>query len=90
VLFALVAGSTEPANCGLATVVMWICGSYCEWNKHHEEEAGPHFCCSLLFSRSLHPPGYIQEGQGASYDYLLLGVYHRNSPGATTIYFPGK
>ncbi len=26
-LFALVAGSTEPANCGLATVVMWICGS---------------------------------------------------------------
>jgi hypothetical protein len=30
VLFALVAGSTEPANCGLATVVMWICGSYCE------------------------------------------------------------
>jgi hypothetical protein len=22
--------STEPANCGLATVVMWICGSYCE------------------------------------------------------------
>jgi hypothetical protein len=31
----------------------------------------------------LHPPGYIQEGQEASYDYLLLGVYHRNSPGAT-------
>ncbi len=26
---------------------------------------------------------YIQEGQEASYDYLLLGVYHRNSPGAT-------
>ncbi len=26
-LFTLVAGSTEPANCGLATVVMWICGS---------------------------------------------------------------
>ena len=26
-LFALVAGSTEPANYGLATVVMWICGS---------------------------------------------------------------
>ncbi len=82
-LFALVAGSTEPANCGLATVVMWICGSYCEWNKHHEEEARPHFCCSVLFSSSLHPSGYIQEGQEASYDYLLLGVYHRNSPGCT-------
>jgi hypothetical protein len=27
VLFALVAGSPEPANCGLATVVMWISGS---------------------------------------------------------------
>ncbi len=26
-LFALFAGSTEPANCGLSTVVMWICGS---------------------------------------------------------------
>jgi hypothetical protein len=22
--------SPEPANCGLATVVMWICESYCE------------------------------------------------------------
>jgi hypothetical protein len=31
----------------------------------------------------LHPPGYIQEGQEASYDYLLLGVYHRNSPSCT-------
>ncbi len=82
-LFALVAGSTEPANCGLATVVMWICGSYCEWNKHHEEEAGPNFCCSLLLPRSLHPPGYIQEGQEASYGHLLLGVYHRNSPSCT-------
>jgi hypothetical protein len=30
VLFALVAGSPEPANCGLATVVMRISGSYCE------------------------------------------------------------
>ncbi len=88
-LFALVAGSPEPANCGLATVVMWICGSYCEWNKHHEEEAGPNFCCSLLLPCSLHPPGYIQEGQEASYDYLLLGVYHRNSSGATPANLPG-
>jgi hypothetical protein len=35
----------------------------------------------------MHPPGYIQEGQGASYDYLLLGVYHRNSPSCTTCLF---
>ncbi len=83
-LFALVAGSTEPANCGLATMVMWICGSYCEWNKHHEEEAWPDFCCSLLLACSLHPSGCIQEGQGVSHDYLLLGVCHRNSPGSTT------
>ncbi len=82
-LFALVAGSPEPANCGLATVVMWICGSYCEWNKHHEEEAGPNFCHSLLFPRSMHLPGYIQEGQETIFGYLLLGVYHRNSPGCT-------
>ncbi len=82
-LFALVAGSTEPANCGLATMVMWICGSYYEWNKHHEEEAWPDFCCSLLLVRSLHPSGYIQEGQGVNYDYLLLGVCYRNSPSST-------
>ena len=31
----------------------------------------------------MHLPGYIQEGQEASYGYLLLGVYHRNSPGET-------
>ncbi len=85
-LFALVAGSTEPANCGLATAVMWICGSYCVWNKHHKEEAGPHFCCSVLFSRSMHLPGYIQEGREASYGDLLLGVYHRNSPSCTEGY----
>jgi hypothetical protein len=30
VLFAFVAGSPEPANCSLATVVMWICDSHCE------------------------------------------------------------
>ncbi len=30
VLFAFVAGSPEPANCGLTTVVMWICESHCE------------------------------------------------------------
>jgi hypothetical protein len=51
VLFALVAGSTEPANCGLATVVMWICGSVdltANENIHHDEEAWPDFCCSLL------------------------------------------
>jgi hypothetical protein len=48
-LFALVAGSTEPANCGLATVV--YCGSVdltANENIHHEEEARPNFCCSLL------------------------------------------
>jgi hypothetical protein len=33
----------------------------------------------------LHPPGYIQEGQEANYDYLLLGVYHRNSPSCTAV-----
>ena len=31
VLFAFVAGSPEPANCGLTIVVMWICESHCEW-----------------------------------------------------------
>jgi hypothetical protein len=30
VLFAFVAGSPEPANCGLTNVVMWICESHCE------------------------------------------------------------
>ncbi len=30
VLFAFIAGSPEPANCGLKTVVMWICESSCE------------------------------------------------------------
>ncbi len=85
-LFALVAGSPEPANCGLATVVMWISGSYCEWNKHHEEEAWPHFCCSILFPRSMHLPGCIQGGQEASYGYLLLEVYDRNSTSSTTTY----
>ena len=30
VLFTFVAGSPEPANCGLTTVVMWICESHCE------------------------------------------------------------
>ncbi len=35
----------------------------------------------------MHLPGYIQEGQEASYGYLLLGVYDRNSLGcASTIY----
>ncbi len=83
VLFALVAGSPEPANCGLATMVMWISGSCCEWNKHHEEEARPHFCCSVPFPRSMHQPGYIQEGQGVIIGYLLLGIYHRRIPGDT-------
>jgi hypothetical protein len=32
----------------------------------------------------MHPPGYIQEGQETIFGYLLLGVYHRNSPGCTT------
>ena len=31
----------------------------------------------------MHLPGYIQEGREASYGYLLLGVYHRNSPSCT-------
>jgi hypothetical protein len=65
---------------------MWICGSYCEWNKHHEEEAWPDFCCSLLLARSLLPSGYIQEGQEVSYDYLLLGVYYRNSPSSAVVF----
>ena len=35
----------------------------------------------------MHLPGYIQEGQEASYGYLLLGVYYRNSPGCTITLF---
>jgi hypothetical protein len=31
----------------------------------------------------MHPPGYIQEGQETIFGYLLLGVYHRKSPGCT-------
>jgi hypothetical protein len=53
-------------------------------NKHHEEEACPHFCCSILFPRFMHQPGYIQEGQEAIFGYLLLGVYYRRIPGATS------
>jgi hypothetical protein len=52
-------------------------------NKHHEEEAWPHFCCSTLFPCFMHQPGYVQEGQEAIFGYLLLGVYHRRIPGAT-------
>ncbi len=37
----------------------------------------------LLFPRSMHQPGYIQEGQEAIFGYLLLGVYYRNSSGCT-------
>jgi len=35
----------------------------------------------------MHLPGYIQEGREADYGYLLLGVYHRNSPGCTGCFF---
>ncbi len=31
----------------------------------------------------MHLPGYIQGGQEASYGYLLLGVYDRNSTSST-------
>jgi hypothetical protein len=55
-------------------------------NKHHEEEARPHFCCSILFPRSMHQPGYIQEGQGVIFGYLLLGIYHRRIPDETIVY----
>jgi hypothetical protein len=34
----------------------------------------------------MHPPGYIQEGQETIFGYLLLGVYHRNSPGCTDLW----
>ncbi len=29
-VICFIAGSPEPANCGLSTVVMWICESNCE------------------------------------------------------------
>jgi hypothetical protein len=75
VLFALV---QVLLNQQIVVLQPWLCGSVdltANENKHHEEEAGPHFCCSVLFSRSMHLPGYIQEGQEADYGYLLLGVY---------------
>ena len=83
VLFAFVAGSPEPANCGLTTV---LCGSVthtANGNKHHDEEARPHFCCSALLPCSMHRPGYVQGGQEASIGCLLLGVYYRRIPGST-------
>ena len=52
-------------------------------NIHHEEEAWPNFCCSLLLLRSLRSSVYIQEGQGVNHGYLLLGVYDRRTPSAT-------
>jgi hypothetical protein len=55
-------------------------------NKHHEEEARPHFCCSMLLPRSMHQPGYVQGGQEASFGYLLLGIYYRRIPGDTITY----
>jgi hypothetical protein len=33
----------------------------------------------------MHQPGYIQEGQGVIFGYLLLGIYYRRIPGATTV-----
>ncbi len=56
---------------------------YCEWNKHHEEEAQPHFCCSGLFSCSLRSPDFIQEGRGANNSHPLLKVRERRTPSAT-------
>jgi hypothetical protein len=67
----------------------WLCGSVdltANENIHHEEEAWPDFCCSLLLVRSLRSSGYIQEGQGVNHDYLLLGVYYINSPSCTLPY----
>ena len=29
----------------------------------------------------MHQPGYIQEGQGVIFGYLLLGIYYRRIPG---------
>ncbi len=53
---------------------------YCEWNIHHEEEARPNFCCSLLFSCSLRTPVSIHEGRGANNSYPLLRVHDRRTP----------
>jgi hypothetical protein len=64
----------------------WLCGSVnhtANGNKHHDEEARPHFCCSALFPCSMHRPGYVQGGQEVSFGYLLLGVYYRRIPGST-------
>jgi hypothetical protein len=33
----------------------------------------------------MHQPGYIQEGQGVIFGYLLLGIYHRRIPGETVL-----
>ncbi len=56
----------------------------------NEEEARPHFCYSILFPRSMYQPGYIQEGQGVIFGYLLLGIYHRRIPGDTVGKFFSK
>ncbi len=40
----------------------------------------------MLLLRSMHRPGYVQGGQGASFSCLLLGVYYRRIPGATASY----
>jgi hypothetical protein len=64
----------------------WLCGSVnhtANRNKHHDEEAQPHFCCSTLLLYSMHRPGYVQGGQEASIGCLLLGVYYRRIPGDT-------
>jgi hypothetical protein len=36
----------------------------------------------------MHQPGYIQEGQGVIFGYLLLGIYYRRIPGETWGYGP--
>ena len=44
----------------------WLCGSVnhsANRNKHHDEEALPHFCCSTLLLQSMHRPGYVQGGR---------------------------
>ena len=66
----------------------WLCGSVdytANENKHHEEEAQPHFCCSMLLLRSMHRPGYVQGGQEATFGYLLLEIYYRRIPGETLV-----
>ncbi len=66
----------------------WLCETVdhtANENKHHEEEARPHFCCSMLLSRSMHRPGYVQGGQEATFGYLLLGIYYRRIPGETIV-----